>query len=363
MATAASPGSLKLSVLDGVGLYNSESATDAVAHSTRAAQLVDRLGFTRLWFTEHHNSRHQMSTSPDLFIAHMAAHTRNLRVGSGGVMLPNHSPLRVVENFSILEALHPGRIDLGMGRASGTDGITNAALRNSTEPLSGQALTTLLLEVLAFFDRDFPQDHPYGRISPSPHSSLRPELFMLGSSDGGMQIASQLGLGFAFAGQINPTLAVPALRQYRRNFQPSRYRSEPYSILSIIVVCADTAEEAEYLAAPAELQWARWGTGQIHHDPPTLAEAATHQYTAAEDEARRVAEGRFVVGSPERVRARLQQLATDAQVDELMTVNMITDHEAQLRSYELLADAFDLRAPRGADEKAASSDFQPSLQN
>ena len=355
--TDSDPTRLKLSVLDGVGLYNGESATAATGHSTRAAKLVDHLGYTRLWFTEHHNSKHQMSTSPDLFIAHMAALTTNIRVGAGGIMLPNHSPLRVVENFSILEALHPGRIDLGMGRASGTDGITNAALRNSREPLSSQALTNQLLEVLAFFDRDFPEGHPYQRISPSPHLSLRPDLFMLGSSDGGMQIASQLGVGFAFAGQINPTMAVPALRQYRASFQPSRYRSEPYSILSIIVVCAETDDEAQYLAAPAELQWARWGTGQIHHDPPTLAEAAKHHYTAAEEEARQASRGRFVVGNPERVQAQLQQLAADAQVDELMTVNMITDHEAQLRSYELLADVFDLPRPETSPGPLATSPY------
>ncbi|MEO6867740.1 MAG: MsnO8 family LLM class oxidoreductase, partial [Gaiellales bacterium] len=120
---------LKLSVLDGVGLYNGETAGEALAHSVNAAKLVERLGYTRLWFTEHHNSKHQMSTAPDILIAHMAALTTTIRVGSGGIMLPNHSPLRIVENFSILEVLHPGRIDLGMGRASGTDGITNAALR------------------------------------------------------------------------------------------------------------------------------------------------------------------------------------------------------------------------------------------
>ncbi len=333
---------LKLSILDGVGLYNGESATQALRHSTEAAKLADQLGYTRLWFTEHHNSKHQMSTSPDLLIAHMAAVTKNLRIGSGGVMLPNHSPLRVVENFSILEALHPGRIDLGMGRASGTDGVTNAAVRNNHEPLTGQALINQFMEVLAFFNREFPEDHPYNSISPSPDSSLRPDLYMLGSSEGGMQIASQLGLGFAFAGQINPGMAIPMLKKYRTNFRPSQYLPEPYSILSIIVVCADTAEEARYLAAPAELQWARWGTGQIHHHPPTLEEADTHQYTAAEESARSQAKGRFVVGTPAQVKAELQQLAMDAQADELMTVNMITDHQAQLKSYRLLAEAFDL---------------------
>ena len=165
---------------------------------------------------------------------------------------------------------------------------------------------------------------------------------MLGSSNGGMQIASQLGMGFAFAGQINPAGAIPMLKEYRKNFQPSHYFSEPYSILSIIVVCADSEEEAKDLAAPAELQWARWGTGQIHHDPPTLEEARNHQYTPAEDKARRDAVGRFVVGTPDQVKSQLLQLAKDAQIDELMTVNMITDHQAQLRSYEMLAEAFDL---------------------
>lgn len=337
---------MKLSVLDGVGIYNGESAPEALRHAAEAARLVDRLGYTRLWFNEHHNSRHQMSTAPDLLIAHMAAITSGIRVGAGGIMLPNHSPLRVVENFSILEALHPGRIDLGMGRASGTDGITNAALRNNHEPLTGRALMNLLAEILAFFDRDFPDDHPYSNISPSPHPSLRPELFMLGSSDGGMQIASQLGMGFAFAAQINPAAAVPMLRSYREHFQPSPHLAEPYSILSIVVVCAETEDEARYLAAPAQLQWARWGTGQIHHDPPTLEEAARHRYTAAEEQALAAAPGRFVIGDADVVSARLHELATDAGADELMTVNMITDHRAQLKSYELLAERFDL-VPRG----------------
>ncbi|AXI00250.1 LLM class flavin-dependent oxidoreductase [Sporosarcina sp. PTS2304] len=333
---------LKLSVLDGVGLYNGESAVDALKHSTEAAQLIDRLGYTRVWFTEHHNSKHQMSTSPDLLIAHIAAMTKSIRVGSGGIMLPNHSALRIVENFSILEALHPGRIDLGMGRASGTNAITNAALRNSREPLRGEAVMNQLMEVLAFFNREFPEGHPYQSISPSPDLSLRPDLYMLGSSDGGMQIAAQLGMGFAFAGQINPTYAVPMLRKYREHFQPSRYFSKPYSILSVIIICAPTDEEAEYLAAPAILQWARWGTGQIHHAPPTLEEAETHEYTIEEQQAVKEGEGRFIIGSPERVKSKLQALAMEAQADEIMAVNMITDHQAQLQSYKLLADIFNL---------------------
>lgn len=335
---------LRLSILEGVGLYNGESATEALKHATTAALQADQLGFTRLWFTEHHNSRHQVSTSPDLLSAHAAALTESIRIGSGGIMLPNHSPLRVVENFSILEALHPGRIDLGMGRASGTDGITNAALRNSSQPLTEDDLGQQLLQILAFFERNFPDGHPYSSISPSPDASLLPTLFMLGSSAGGMQIASQLGLGLAFAGHINPGSAISALRQYREAFQPSRYFSAPYSILSLIVVCADTDDEAHYLAGPAELQWARWGTGQIHHPPPTLHEAANHSYTAVEERAREDSKARFIIGDPGSVKTQLLRIAEDAQVDEIMAVNMITDHQAQLRSHALLAAAFNLPA-------------------
>lgn len=202
-------------------------------------------------------------------------------------------------------------------------------------PLTGQALINQLLEVLAFFNREFPEDHPYESISPSPHPSLRPDLFMrLQRRRHANRFPARTWV--CLAGQINPSIATPVLKKYRENFRPSQYLSKPYSILStIIVVCAETDEEARYLARPAELQWARWGTGQIHHPPPTLDEAQTHTYTAGEDAARREAKGRFVIGTPARVKAERQQLATEAQIDELMTVNMITDHQAQLKSYRL----------------------------
>lgn len=333
---------MKLSILDLATIYNKETPAQTLQNSTELVRLADRLGYTRYWFAEHHNATFQMSTSPDLLSAHAAAVTKNIRIGSGGIMLPNHSPLKVVENFSILEALHPGRIDLGMGRASGTDGITNAALRNSNEPLTGDAIMNQLMEVLAFFDREFPGGHPYQDINASPDPSLRPELFMLGSSDGGMQIASQLGIGFAFAAQINPDWAIPMLKKYRENFKPSQYMVEPYSILSINVICADTDEEAADIAGPAELQWVRWMTGQYKTAPPTLEEARAHIYTEEESLAREQNKSKFVIGSVESVKEQLNQLVKEAEVDEVIIVNMITDKEARHKSYSLLAEAFDL---------------------
>lgn len=333
---------LRLSILDLATIYNGETPSETLQNSTELVQLADRLGYTRYWFAEHHNAIFQMSTSPDLLSAHAAARTKNIRIGAGGIMLPNHSPLKVVENFSILEGLHPGRIDLGMGRASGTDGITNAALRNSTEPLSGEAILNQLMETLAFFNREFPEGHPYQHIHPSPDSSLRPDLYMLGSSDGGMQIASQLGIGFAFAGQINPDWAVPMLNKYREEFQPSQYLAMPYSMLSIIVICADTDEEAQDLAGPAELQWVRWMTGESRLAPPTLEEARAHTYTNDEILVREQNKNRFVIGSVEHVKGQLEQLAKETKVDEIIILNMITDKAARHKSYSLLAEAFHL---------------------
>lgn len=333
---------MKLSILDLATIYNDETPKQTLQNSTELVQLADRLGYTRYWFAEHHNTTFQMSTSPDLLSAHAAAVTKNIRIGSGGIMLPNHSPLKVVENFSILEALHPGRIDLGMGRASGTDGITNAALRDSTEPLTGQAIMNKLMEVLAFFDREFPEDHPYKDIKASPDIALTPELFMLGSSDGGMSIASQLGLGFVFAGQINPDLAVPMLKEYRKKFEPSKYLSKPYSMLAMIVIAAETDEEAADIAAPAELQWARWMTGQYKDAPPTLEEARNHKYTEEEKVAREENSKKFVIGSAASVKKQLEELEKETEVDEIMIANMISDKEARHKSYSLLAEIFNL---------------------
>jgi len=333
---------LQLSILDLATVYNGDSPTETLQHSTDLARLADRLGYTRYWFAEHHNTKYQMSTSPDLLSAHAAAVTTNIRIGSGGIMLPNHSPLKVAENFSLLEALHPGRIDLGIGRAPGTDGLTALALRRSREAVTTYDFPEQLEELLSFFSHDFPDEHPFRNITASPDKHLTPELYMLGSSDGGMQFAAHHGLGFVFAAHISPHLAIPMLRAYRDHFKPSPYRSEPKSILAIIVIAAETEEEAAYLAGPAELQWTRWGTGQFQYAPPGLEEANAHIYTAREEAVRRENKGRFVIGSVEQVELRLRQLAQDAMVDEIMILNMLTERASRHKSYELLADAFQL---------------------
>jgi len=344
MTAEQSQSNLKLSILDLATMYNGETATETLQNSTKLVQLADELGYTRYWFAEHHNTKFQMSSSPDLLSAHAASVTKRIRVGSGGIMLPNHSPLKVVENFSLLEALHPGRIDLGIGRAPGTDGMTAFALRRSREAVTGDDFPEQLSELLAFFARSFPTEHPYSKITPSPDDSLVPDIYMLGSSNGGMQFAVQQGLGFVFAAHISPQLAVPMLRAYRENFKPSTFMPKPKSILAIIVIAAETDEEAAYLAGPAELQWARWGTGAYHLPPPTLDEASSHVYSAAETAARNEGKGRFVIGSAKNVAAKLRSLADDALVDEIMILNMMTETTSRHKSYTLLAEEFNLNS-------------------
>ncbi|WP_433958207.1 LLM class flavin-dependent oxidoreductase [Cytobacillus horneckiae] len=332
---------LKLSILDLATLYNGENAVKGLKNSTDLVKLADRLGYTRYWFAEHHNTKHQMSTSPDLLSAHAGSITKNIRIGSGGVMLPNHSPLKVAENFSLLEGLFPGRVDLGIGRAPGTDSLTALALRRSRDAVTRYDFPEQLSELLSYFSRNFEVNHPFKDISPAPEK-LIPDMFMLGSSDGGMHFASQNGLGFVFAAHISPQLAIPMLRAYKKNFRPSAYLAEPKSILAIIVVAAETDEEANYLAGPAELQWARWATGQFQYAPPTLEEASNYVYSPQEELARKDNKGKFVIGNIESVKNKLQDLATDAMVDEIMILNMLTEKSSRHRSYELLADAFQL---------------------
>lgn len=329
---------LNLSILDIVTTYNGESARDSLRNSAELVQLADRLGFTRYWFAEHHNQKYLMSTSPDIMSAHTAALSQNIRIGTGGTMLPNHSSLKVAENFSFLEALYPGRIDLGIGRAPGTDVLTASALRRHSE----ESFSDQLQDLLSFFKRDFSDEHPYRSIIASPDESLVPDIYMLGSSDGGMKYAAEHGLGFVFARHIAPELAIPVLRAYRENFKPSTFYSEPKSIMSVIVITAETDEEAAYLAGPAELQWVRWTTGELHLAPPTLEEANNHVYTTEEEAVREENKDKFVIGSPETVEKRLRELAEEAMVDEIMIVDMLTEKTARHRSYELLAEAFQL---------------------
>ena len=333
---------LKLSVLELGMMWNGLTAGDAIRNAVELARHVEGLGYTRFWLSEHHNSANLASSAPEILIGHIAGNTSTLRIGSGGVMLPNHSSLKVVENFRTLEAIYPHRIDLGLGRAPGTDGLTAYALRRSREALSADDFPQQLAELLAFFSGSFPPGHHFRRITPTPVVSTIPEIWMLGSSDAGGRFAAQNGLGFAFAHHISPDPALPVLRFYRSQFQPSEFLAEPRSIIACSVICADTNEEAEELAAPQILNWVRFSQGLIM-PPPTIEEARNYKYSPAEEAIRQQTRSRAIIGSVERVMYKLEHLIKEGQVDELMILTMVPDQAARRHSYELLAKAFNLK--------------------
>lgn len=333
---------LKLSILDFVHVYKGNSATESLKNSTETIQLAEKLGFTRYWFTEHHNTSNQVSTSPDLLSIHAAANTKTIRVGAGGIMLPNYSPLKVAENFTLLEALHPGRIDLGVGRASGTDGLTALALQRSREVVYANDFPEQLGQLVSYFARDFAEEHPFKTIKVPGDVTLTPDMFMLGSSQGGVQFAFEKGLGFVFAAHLAPHLAIPVLKAYRQHFKPSANLKEPQSILAIGVIVAKTEEEAKYLAGPVELMWARIGSGSSDISFPTVEEAYEHPYSPREEQTRLSNQARFVIGSVEQVAQKLREMANEAQVDEIMIADFYPTQESRLKGHRLLADQFEL---------------------
>ena len=238
-----------LSVLDLAPVRAGMTATDALREAVDLARHTERLGYTRYWFAEHHGMASIASSSPEILIEHIASATSRLRVGSGGIMLPNHSPLRVAEAFHTLAALHPGRIDLGLGRAPGTDPATSRALR----PFDGEQFPDLVRELLALSRRTFPAEHPFGSVHVVPADVELPPIWVLGSSGAMAAFAGSLGLGYSFARHFSPNPPLPAVRAYREHFVPSYQFPSSHVILGVSVICAPTEEEAEYQAASTDL--------------------------------------------------------------------------------------------------------------
>jgi luciferase family oxidoreductase group 1 len=324
-----------LSVLDLAPVPSGASAREALRNTLELARHVEQLGYTRYWVAEHHNMPGIASSAPAVLIGHIADATSSMRVGSGGVMLPNHAPLTVAEQFGMLEALHPARIDLGIGRAPGTDQLTAAALRRTTN-LSADDFPEALGELLAFFNGSFPETHPYSRIAATPARGNVPALWLLGSSGYSAQVAGYLGWPFAFAHHFSPANTLPALDLYRQSFRPSETLQQPYAMVALAVVCAETDERARWLAGPSALSFLRLRQGK----PgllPTPEEAAAYTYSEVEREMVRARLADQVIGSPETVRGGLERMLERTQADELMLTTVVHDHTERLKSYELVA--------------------------
>ena len=331
-----------VSVLDLSPVAAGRGEAAAVRETVELARAADRLGFHRFWLAEHHGGEMVASSSPEIMIATVAERTERIRVGSGGMMLPNHTPLHVAEQFKVLGALHPGRIDLGIGRAPGTDHRTALALRGGRQ-VGGADLPEQLGQLLAFAGlRELPAGHPFGPVRAAPDDARLPPVFLLGSSDFSARLAASAGLGFAFAGQINPSEAVPMLRLYRDSFEPSPELSEPYAILSHNAICAETDEQAQRIAAPSRVAFRSLRSGRPV-PLPTAEEAIRVDRPQRPPEAG--IEGlRMVVGPPGFVRETYEELLARSGADELMLMGSTHGLDERIRSYELIAEAFGLEA-------------------
>ncbi len=332
--TAEDHRPLALSLLDLASIGSGYTAQDALRESLVTARMAERLGFTRYWFAEHHGMPSIASSAPEILIAHVAAGTERIRVGSGGMMMQNHVPLKLAEVFHTLETLHPGRIDLGIGRAPGTDPRTSQALR----PFGPERFREQMDELLGLSRGTLPADHPFRGVRVIPDGVSLPPIWLLGSSGASAQLAGSLGLGYAFASHFSPAPAAPPMRGYREAFQPTEARAEPHAILAVSVVCAETAEEADYLARTNDLVWVRLRRGEFG-PLPTPEEASAYPYTPAE---RAVADSHrqlLFIGTPEEVRDGVETAARDAAADEVMITSMIHDPEKRRRGFELLATA------------------------
>ena len=344
---------LPLSVLDLTPRAAGASSGHSLRNTIDLGELTDRLGYHRFWLAEHHNLASIVSTAPEVMIGLVARATRGIRVGAGGIMLPNHPPLRVAENFRVLEALFPGRIDLGLGRAPGSDGRAALALRRSVERVTGDEFPELLDELLAFGAGKFPPGHPLTGVRALPDDVALPPIWILGSSDFGARLAARRGFGFGFAHHFSAEWVLPASRAYRENFRPSNYRETPYMVLTVAAVCAETDEEADFLASTLDLASVRRARGEFAplSDP---REAVKYPFSAAEHASVSNFRANIFVGAPATVRAGIEKLANATQADEVMVTTMLFDHGARRHSYELLAREFGLASRIAGDGRESA---------
>ena len=332
-----------LSVLELAVLTEDGTSADALAGATEVARAADRAGFLRFWVAEHHNLPSVASTTPPVLMAHLAAVTDRIRVGSGGVMLPNHAPLVVAEQIAAIEALHPGRVDLGIGRAPGTDPYTAMALRRSAD-LSAEDFPRDLLELMGLLGDPRPDawgelvggDRPlWDRFAATPRAVSHPQILLLGSSGYSARLAGLLGLRFAFAHHFDMGGTDQAVELYRRSFRPSADLTAPHLIVTANVLVADTAAEAERQALPGQLLVHGIRTGERIRlvDPD---EAPRHRWA----DVARAARTNRIVGPPERAASQLAALAERTGADELMVSSVAHDTSVRVRSLELLLEAF-----------------------
>ncbi|MDY7433114.1 LLM class flavin-dependent oxidoreductase [Bacillus sp. V26] len=329
---------IHLSILDQAPVSKGESSVTTLQHSVELAGRSEEWGYKRYWFAEHHSTKGLASTAPEIMIARIAAHTNKIRVGSGGVLLPQYSPFKVAETFRQLEALYPNRIDLGLGRSPGGTTKTRLALTDGIK----KSLTDFnrqLQDVSYFLTDLLPAGHPYAGIKAAPLIDTVPELWVLGLGENSARRAALQGIGYVFGHFISPERGESAFRIYRENFQPSAHFTSPAALFTIFVICAKTDEEAEELALSQDLWLLRVGKG-LDSRVPSIEEAKAYHYTESDKNQIRENRKRMVIGSPSTVKQQLLELADRYEANEIMVLCNVFDFEAKKESYERLAGLF-----------------------
>jgi luciferase family oxidoreductase group 1 len=332
---------LYLSVLDQSPIISGHTPARAVAETVKLAQAAEALGYQRYWLAEHHAVAALADPCPEILLTRIASATERIRVGTGGVLLPYYSALKVAEVFRMLEALFPGRIDLGLGRAPGGDLATAQALSNG-QYAAADRFAEQVQDLVGFLDDALPEDHAFGRVKAMPAGPTAPPIWLLGSSDYSGALAAALGLRFAFAHFISAQGGDAVMRAYKARFQASPRDAAPHAVVCVFVICAETTPEAEKLAACVDLRRLHMAQG-LNTPIPTLEEALAQRYSEREFAYIRSQRARTVIGNPREVHQRLLELREQFDADELMILTITGDYASRLRSYELLAREFELR--------------------
>jgi len=340
---------VRLSVLDQSPIREGGTATEAVQESVALARAVDAAGYHRYWLAEHHDSNGLACAAPEVLIPQVAAQTQRIRVGSGGVMLSHYSPLKVAEVFRMLETLYPGRIDLGIGRAPGSSRQVAQALALGPGAVPLDQYPHQVADLVGYLENELPESHPFFGIQAQPAGAGQPAIWMLGSSLESAQIAAALGLPYSYAHFINPEAGPRAIQLYRDRYEPSERYPEPLASAGVSALCAETEEEA------VELSWSRYCMRFRRRGVPSVETALAFDYSPAELEYIVYSRSRAAIGDPPMVKARLEALAAELSVDELVLLTITYDFADRVRSYELIADAFGLEAARAPEARPRSA--------
>lgn len=327
---------MRLSVLDQSPIREGDTAAQAVKETIALANATDHFGYTRYWLAEHHDSTGLACAAPEVLIPQLAANTQRIRVGSGGVMLSHYSPLKVAEVFRTLETLYPGRIDLGIGRAPGSSQHVSRAMAVGPGSLSIEHYPNQVADLMGYLANNLPEGHPFQGVRAQPLGDNLPQMWLLGSSLESAQIAAALGLPFSYAHFINPEAGARAIKLYRERYEPSEWYPEPLVNAGVSTVCAPTTEEA------IRLSWSRYCMRFRRNGVPSVETAMAFDYKPAELEYIVYSRERAAIGDPPTVKARLEDVAAELDVDELVLLTITYDFEDRVRSYELVADAFGL---------------------